>query len=149
MDTIAAIHGRRSIRNYEPRPVPRPLLEAILHDTAQAPTPPVSGTAPFVFLVIEGLERIAGYGAAALAFAKEHRKPGLAYDWVEKPGFVVFFNAPVVVGRHARPAAVNVSVPTLPAIGEARRPSTEVDLDGGSSGCRLLVLALRMPGRKI
>jgi nitroreductase len=97
MDTIAAIYGRRSIRNYEPRPVPRPIVEAILRDTAQAPTSPVSGTAPFVFLVIEGLERIADYGAAALAFARTHRKPGPAYDWVERPGFVVFFDAPMVV----------------------------------------------------
>ena len=37
--------------------------------------------------------------AAALAYAKEHRKPGTAYDWVDKPGFVVFFNAPIVVGH--------------------------------------------------
>ena len=97
MDTIAAIYGRRSIRDYEPRRVPRPLIEAILRDAAQAPTPPVSGEAPFVFIVIEGLERIAEYGAAALAFARQHRRPGTASDWVEKPGFLVFFNAPAVV----------------------------------------------------
>ena len=97
MDTIAAIHGRRSIRDYEPRPVPRSLVEAILHDAAQAPTPPVSGTAPFAFIVIEGVERIAKYGAAALAFAKQHRKPDPAYGWVDKPGFLVFFNAPAVI----------------------------------------------------
>jgi nitroreductase len=97
MDTIAAIHGRRSIRDYEPRPVPRSLIEAILHDAAQAPTPPVSGTPPFVFIVVEGLERLAEYGAAALAYAREHRKPGASYDWVDKPGFTVFFNAPTAV----------------------------------------------------
>jgi nitroreductase len=97
MDTIAAIHGRRSIRDYLPRPVPRPLIAAILHDAAQAPTPPLSGPAPFVFVVIEGMERLAEHGAAALAYAREHRKPGPAYDWVDKPGFSVFFNAPLVV----------------------------------------------------
>lgn len=97
MDTIAAIHGRRSIRDYEPRPVPRALIETILHDAAQAPTPPVSGVAPFVFIVIEGVERIVEYGATALAFAKARRKPDPAYDWVDKPGFLVFFNAPAVV----------------------------------------------------
>lgn len=97
MDTIAAIHGRRSIRDYEPRPVPRSLIDAMLHDAAQAPTPPPSGSAPFAFIVVEGVERIAEYGAAALAFAKQHRKPGAAYDWVDSPGFLVFFNAPAVV----------------------------------------------------
>lgn len=97
MDTIAAIHGRRSIRNYEPHFVPQSLIEAILLDAAQVPTPPVSGEPPFVFVVIEGLERVAEHGAEALAYAKAHRKPGPAYDWVDKRGFLVFFNAPVVV----------------------------------------------------
>jgi len=97
MDTIAAIHTRRSIRDYEPRLVPRSLIEAILYDAAQAPTPPVSGKAPFAFVVIEGLERVAESGAAALAFAKQNRKPGPAYDWVGQPGFSVFFNAPTVI----------------------------------------------------
>jgi nitroreductase len=97
MDTIAAIHGRRSIRDYVPRLVPRELIEAILLDTAQAPTPPVSGPVPFAFIVIEGLERVAEDGATALRFAKQHRKPIPAYDWVDKPGFLVFFNAPAVV----------------------------------------------------
>jgi nitroreductase len=97
MDTIGAIYGRRSIRDYAPRLVARELIEAILHDAAQAPTPPVSGTAPFVFIVIEGLERVAECGMAALAYAKEHRKPGPAYDWVDRPGFQVFFNAPLAI----------------------------------------------------
>lgn len=97
MDTIAAIYGRRSIRNYEPRLVPRSLVEAIVHDAAQAPTPPPSGAAPFAFVVIEGIARIAAHGDAALAFAREHRKPDRANDWVDKPGFLVFFNAPAVV----------------------------------------------------
>jgi nitroreductase len=97
MDTIAAIYGRRSIRDYEPRLVPRSLIEAIVRDAAQVPTPPVSGAVPFVFIVVEGFERVAQHGSAALTFAKEHRKPDPSYDWVEKPGFLVFFNAPTAV----------------------------------------------------
>jgi nitroreductase len=97
MDTIAAIYGRRSIRDYAPGPVPRDLIEAILHDAAQAPTPPVSGTSPFVFIVIDGLERVAECGAAALDYARLHRKPGPAFDWVDRPGFLVFFNAPAAI----------------------------------------------------
>jgi nitroreductase len=97
MDTIAAIHGRRSIRDYLPRPVSRALIEAVLHDAVQAPTPPVSGAAPFLFVVIEGVETIAAHGAEALAFARAHRKPDRSYDWVDRPDFLVFFNAPTVV----------------------------------------------------
>jgi len=97
MDTIDAIHGRRSIRDYQSREVPRETIAAILLDAAQAPTPPISGKAPFVFLVIEGMARIAEYGAQALSFARAHRKPGPAFDWVDRADFSVFFNAPVVI----------------------------------------------------
>jgi nitroreductase len=43
MDTITAIHPRRSIRNYEQRAVEREIIADILWDAAQAPTTPVSG----------------------------------------------------------------------------------------------------------
>jgi nitroreductase len=97
MDTIESIHARRSIRDYQPRGVPRATIEAILLDAAQAPTPPPSGKAPFAFIVIEGAARVAEFGALALAYARDHRKPGPAYDWVDRPGFSVFFNAPVAI----------------------------------------------------
>jgi len=97
MDTIEAIHGRRSIRGYQSRDVPRETIAAMLLDAAQAPTPPVSGKAPFVFIVIEGEARIAHYGAQALAYARAHRKPGLAFDWVDRADLSVLFNAPVVI----------------------------------------------------
>jgi nitroreductase len=97
MDTIEAIHDRRSIRDYEPRSVSRDTIQAILLDAAQAPTPPISGDAPFVFVAIEGIRRVAECGAQALRFAKENHKPGRAYDWVDQPGFSVFFNAPVAI----------------------------------------------------
>ena len=62
MDVIAAIHGRRSVRSYDPRPVPRELIENVILDAAQTP-PPFRGQLPWAFNVIEGVERIAGYGA--------------------------------------------------------------------------------------
>ena len=97
MDTIEAIHGRRSIRDYEPRDVSRETIEAILLDAAQAPAPPISGNAPFAFVVVESTTRVAEFGALALAYARDHRKPGPAYDWVDRPDFSVFFNAPVAI----------------------------------------------------
>lgn len=97
MDTIEAIHGRCSIRAYRERSVEADLIDEILWDAAQAPTPPVSGSEPFSFVVIEGAERVSELGMRALRYAKDNRKPGPAYNWVDTPGFRVFFNAPIVI----------------------------------------------------
>ena len=96
MDVIAAIHGRRSVRSYQPTPVPRELIEAIISDAAQAP-PPFRGMVPWAFNVIEGVERIAAYGERAIAHARKHRPDGAGWDWVQRPGFKVFWDAPVVI----------------------------------------------------
>jgi nitroreductase len=57
MDVIGAIHTRRSIRSYLPRPVQRHLIEAIVWDAAQAPPYP-RGQVPWTFNVAERVERI-------------------------------------------------------------------------------------------
>ena len=97
MHTVDAIHSRRSIRAYQPRPVDRHIIEEIVWDAAQAPTPPVSGDEPFTFVIIEGAEHVALYGMQALAYAREHRPPGPGYDWLDRDDFSVFFDAPVVI----------------------------------------------------
>ena len=96
MDVIEAIHGRRSVRSYEPRLVPRDLIESVILDAAQAP-PPFRGMVPWTFTVIEGVERIAAYGERAMKYARDHRPTGPGSDWVERPGFKIFWDAPVVV----------------------------------------------------
>ena len=96
MDVIAAIHGRRSVRSYQPTPVPRELIDAIISDAAQAP-PPFRGMAPWAFNVIEGVARIAAYGERAIEHARQHRPDRPGWDWVERPGFKVFWDAPVVI----------------------------------------------------
>ena len=93
MNTVTAIHTRRSIRDYEERAVEREIIADILWDAAQAPTTPVSG--PFLFHVIEGVARIAGLGARAKQYARESDAPGNA--WADRPDFKVFLDAPVVV----------------------------------------------------
>jgi nitroreductase len=94
MDTVTAMHTRRSIRDYEKRAVERRIIADILWDAAQAPTTPVSG--PFLFLVIEGLERIAGFGERAKQYAREHRADGVD-SWADRSDFKVFLDAPVVI----------------------------------------------------
>jgi nitroreductase len=95
MDTITAIHTRRSIRDYERRAVEREIIADILWDAAQAPTTPVSG--PFLFHVIEGVARIAAFGEQAKQYAREHRPDGVGYEWADRSDFKVFLDAPVVI----------------------------------------------------
>lgn len=109
MDTIDAIHGRRSIRNYLPKAVEPSLIEAIIDDAAQAPWTPISAPEPWVFTVIQGLARIRGYGARALQFARDNR-PERGYEWTQRPDFSVFYNAPVVIaisGKIGNPLALD------------------------------------------
>jgi nitroreductase len=95
MDTITAIHTRRSIRDYEKRAVEREIIADILWDAAQAPTTPVSG--PFLFNVIEGVARIADFGERALQYARAHRPDTVGYSWADRSDFKVFLDAPVVI----------------------------------------------------
>jgi len=96
MDVIAAIHGRRSVRSYEPRPVARDLIESVILDAAQAP-PPFRGQNPPAFNVVQGIERIAAYGKRVMEYTREHRRDGSGWDWLDRPGFKIFWDAPVVV----------------------------------------------------
>ena len=97
MDVIEAIHGRRSIRAYRPEGVERTLIEDLIWAAVQAPTPPVSGDAPWAFCVIEGVDRLEGYGARARQYALDHQPEGRRWTWPDRPGFKVFWDAPALI----------------------------------------------------
>jgi len=94
LDAIEAIRTRRSIRDYQQRPIERRLIEDVIEDAAHAP-PPFSGQVPWTFTVIEGLDRIAALGARAMAHARDHNPAG--GTWAHRREFKAFWNAPVVV----------------------------------------------------
>ena len=96
MDAIEAIHGRRSVRSFRPDPLKRDLIESLILDAAQAP-PPFSGQVPWVFTVVEGTERIAGFDARALEYARAHRPEGAGSDWLDRPAFQIFWGAPALI----------------------------------------------------
>ena len=96
MDVIEAIHGRRSVRSYQAKPVERALIESLIDDAAQAP-PPFQGQVPWAFNVVEGAERIAAYGARAMDYARKHRADQSGSSWLDRPGFDIFWGAPAVV----------------------------------------------------
>ena len=108
MNVIEAIHGRRSIRVYRPESVDRAVIEDLVWAAAQAPTPPVSGDAPWSFCVIEGCQRLAAYGERAKAYAFEHQPVDRPWAWTTRPGFQVFWGAPaalVIGARDGNPEA--------------------------------------------
>jgi nitroreductase len=96
VDVIEAIHSRRSVRAYTAEAVPRDLMRELIADAAHAP-PPFAGQTPWTFNVIEGAERIAGYGARAKQYARDHRPEGAGWTWTERDDFKVFWDAPAVV----------------------------------------------------
>ena len=97
MDVIEAMHARRSIRAYRPERVDRALIEDLIWAAAQAPTPPASGETPWSFCVIEGVDRLAVYGARAKQYARDHQPEGRPRTWTESPDFKVFWDAPALV----------------------------------------------------
>jgi nitroreductase len=96
MDVIEAIHGRRSVRSYDPKPVGRDLIESVILDAAAAP-PPFRGQNPWAFNVVQGVQRIAAYGARAMDYARDHHADEPGWDWLERPGFKIFWDAPALI----------------------------------------------------
>jgi len=76
MNLIDAIHGRRSVRSFEPTPVPREVLEDLLWHAVQVPMPPVSDEHSWAVVVVEGRERLATCAERARRFAIEHPPSG-------------------------------------------------------------------------
>ena len=97
MDVVEPIHGRRSITSYATTPVERDLIMSIISDAAQAP-PPFSGEVPWTFNVVQGVERIAALGTAAMNHAKAlHRADEPGWGWLGWSDFKVFWDAPVLI----------------------------------------------------
>lgn len=96
MDVIEAIHARRSTRSYTTRPVDRELIAALIRDAAQAP-PPFAGETPWTFNVVQGVDRLADYGARAKQYARDQGPAGGGGAWTERDDFKVFWDAPAAV----------------------------------------------------
>ena len=97
METIEAIHTRRSVRAYEPRALDRATFEALVWDAAQAPPPAIRGVQRWTFVVVEGIERLADYGARAKAFARATLPPGTVPAWLDNADFKIFWDAPALI----------------------------------------------------
>jgi len=96
MEVIEAIHSRRSIRAYSRRVIEHELIEEVIWDAAQSP-PPRQGQVPWTFNVIEGVDRIAGYGDMAKQYARDNHPDEPGWEWTERADFAVFWGAPAVI----------------------------------------------------
>ena len=97
MNTLEAIHGRRSIRAYRNSSVERAVLEQVVWAAAQAPTPPASGEKPWVFCIFEGIDAIDGLGVRAKQYAHDHQSADRSRAWADQPEFRVFWGAPALL----------------------------------------------------
>jgi nitroreductase len=97
MDVIEAIHSWRTIRSYSPEPVDRSDIAELLWHAVQVSTPPGNET-PWALCVLEGGDKIEELGRRAMDFARtRHRSDEPGWSWIDRPGFKVFWGAPVVI----------------------------------------------------
>jgi nitroreductase len=109
MDAIEAIHSRRSVRDYQDRPVERVLIKELIWDAAQAPPPAIRQVGRWAFVVVEGAARLAELGERAKAFARGALPPGPVPAWLDNPEFKVFWNAPALILICARKDIVDAA----------------------------------------
>lgn len=102
MDVIDAIHARRSIRVFLPRPVERRHIEEVVWDAAQAP-PTFSGQMPWTFNVVEGVERISAFGDEALEYARKNHPDEPGWEWTDRPRLSGLLGCSGC-GHHIRPS---------------------------------------------
>ena len=96
MDTITAIHSRRSIRAFTAQAVERGLIESVIADAAQAP-PAFRGQVNWTFGVVQGVERIAALAERVMAHARAEELADPQPRWLLTPGAQVFWGAPVLI----------------------------------------------------
>lgn len=94
---IEAIMHRRSIRAYEPRPVPRELVEEVIRAGNEAPSG--MNSQPWRFVVLEAAESRRKLLEAAVQRAKEsnpERYEAIQQRWreMEDP---IYYSAPVII----------------------------------------------------
>ena len=125
MDVIAAIHGRRSVRSYDPKPVERELIERVIEDAAQAP-PPFRGQVPWAFNVLQGVERIVCFHSAnSIAVVPRSRHRAMA-----SPASYFHSVSPLA------PSAKRMSTYSSKSIGRSRTPVSRIRLTMSSKSLR-------------
>jgi nitroreductase len=93
MEIDICIKGRRSVRSYLDKPVPKEIIEKILEAGTWAPT--AMGRQPWKFTVIENKETI-NYISSETKKAVRKAMPS-ASKWMDTPEDTICYNAPMLI----------------------------------------------------
>ena len=106
---IEAINGRKSVRAYESKPIPKDILNKIIEAGNQAPFTSVTRAQPWRFVVVQDPEFKQKLLETALPFWKnaigsmKEKAPVLyemamsLYNVLDEPKDVIYYNAPAIV----------------------------------------------------
>jgi nitroreductase len=106
---IEAIKNRRSVRAYEPKPVPKDIIDNIIEAGNQAPFASITRSQPWRFVVIENTKVKQKLFQTAFPFWKNsidgmkeeypelYKMATCLYDAMDKPKDVIYYNAPVII----------------------------------------------------
>ena len=106
---IEAIQNRRSVRSYEPKPVPRDIIKAVIEAGNQAPFTSMTRAQPWRFVVVENpdfkqklLHTTLPFWKNATGGMKEtapelYKMATSIYNAMDDPKDVIYYNAPVII----------------------------------------------------
>lgn len=106
MELMKAIYGRRAVRHFTPRDVPREVIAALAEAAGQAPS--AMNSQSWAFGVFKGLELLKDYSERAKLHFLEVFCPGSDPDVrmrevLTKPGYNIFHDAGTLVVIYAKP----------------------------------------------
>lgn len=106
---IEAINSRRSTRAYEPKPVPKDIIDKIIEAGNQAPFTSITRAQPWRFVVVQNPEFKQKLFQTAFPFWKNatdgmkenypeiYKMATCLYDAMDEPKDVIYYNAPVII----------------------------------------------------
>ncbi len=97
IDLRSAIYGRRAVRLYKDTPMDRSTTEALAHAAIQAPS--AMNRQPWVFVVVEGKERLKRLSDSVKQYLLTLSTPGfpIERDMLTDPGVNIFHGAPALI----------------------------------------------------
>jgi len=105
MELMDTIKGRRAVRAYTARPVPRETILSLLDAAVAAPS--AMNLQPWSFAIVQGAERLAGMSDLAKRFLLSPSSTDASVathrGTLEDPAFNLFYGAPCLIVICARP----------------------------------------------
>jgi len=113
IDTMDAIHARRSVRSYAPGKLDRATIRTLLEAAVRAPT--AMHQEPWAFVIVQDAERLRRLSDRAKRFFVEETRRshldrgGHAIEMFERPEFNLFYDAGTLIVICGNPAVPFVS----------------------------------------